>query len=183
MYINLEDRKVLIEDIVSGFVPDFILEENPLFLEFLKSYFRSREAFGSDIDLIRNILQYQKIEKLFAIKETTTLSSDATEFSKTITVASTEGYPSRYGLVQINEEILAYEYKNDTQFINCSRGFSGATELGKYTDQNTYTFKKTNAQKHSSGDSVKNLSILFLKEFLFYLKSKYLPGFENVDFY
>ena len=183
MYINLEDRKVLIEDIVSGFVPDFILEENPLFLEFLKSYFRSREAFGSDIDIIRNILQYQKIEKLFSIKETTTLSSDTTEFAKTITVASTEGYPSRYGLVQINDEIIAYEYKNDTQFINCSRGFSGATELGKYTDQNTYTFKKTNAQKHSSGDSVKNISILFLKEFLFYLKSKYLPGFENIDFY
>ena len=183
MYINLEDRKVLIEDIVSGFIPDFILEENPLFLEFLKSYFRSREAFGSDIDIIRNILQYQKIEKLFSIKETTTLSSDATEFSKTITVASTDGYPSRYGLVQINDEIITYEYKNDTQFINCSRGFSGATELGKYTDQNTYTFKKTNAQKHSSGDSVKNISILFLKEFLFYLKSKYLPGFENIDFY
>ena len=183
MYINLEDRKVLIEDIVSGLIPDFILEENPLFLEFLKSYFKSREAFGSDIDIIRNILQYQKIEKLFSIKETTTLSADATVFSKTITVASTEGYPSRYGLVQINEEILAYEYKNDTQFINCSRGFSGATELGKYTDQNTYTFKKTNAQNHSSGDSVKNISILFLKEFLFYLKSKYLPGFENIDFY
>lgn len=183
MYINLEDRKVLIEDIVSGFVPDFILEENPLFLEFLKSYFKSREAFGSDIDIIRNILQYQKIEKLFSIKETTTLSSDVTEFSKTITVASTEGYPSRFGLVQINDEIIAYEYKNDTQFISCSRGFSGATELGKYTDRNTYTFKKTNAQKHSSGDSVKNISILFLKEFLFYLKSKYLPGFENIDFY
>ena len=183
MYINLEDRKILIEDIVSGFVPDFILEENPLFLEFLKSYFKSREAFGSDIDIIRNILQYQKIEKLFSIKETTTLSSDATQFSKTITVASTEGYPSRYGLIQINDEIIAYEYKNDTQFINCSRGFSGATELGKYTDQNTYIFKKTNAQKHSSGDSVKNISILFLKEFLFYLKSKYLPGFENIDFY
>ena len=183
MYINLEDRKVLIEDLVSGFVPDFILEENPLFLEFLKSYFKSREAVGSDIDIIRNILQYQKIEKLFSIKETTTLSSDATAFAKTITVASTEGYPSRFGLVQINDEIIAYEYKNDTQFINCYRGFSGATELGKYTDQNTYTFKKTNAQKHSSGDSVKNLSILFLKEFLFYLKSKYLPGFENVDFY
>ena len=101
MYINLEDRKILTEDLVSGFVPDFILEENPLFLEFLKSYFKSREAFGSDIDIIRNILQYQKIEKLFSIKETTTLSSDATQFSKTITVASTEGYPSRYGLIQI----------------------------------------------------------------------------------
>ena len=183
MYINLEDRKVLIEDVVSGFVPDFILEENPLFLEFLKSYFKSREAFGSDIDIIRNILQYQKLEKLFSIKETTTLSSDVTEFANTITVASTEGYPSRFGLVQINDEIIAYESKTDTQFKNCFRGFSGATELGKYTDRNTYTFKNTNAQRHSSGDVVKNISILFLKEFLFYLKSKYLPGFENVDFY
>ena len=183
MYINLEDRKVRVEDLISGFIPDFILEENPLFLEFLKSYFKSREAFGSDIDLIRNILEYQKIEKLFSIKESTTLSSDVTVFTNTITVSSTEGWPERYGLLQIGDELITYEYKTDTQFLNCYRGFSGATELGNYTDQQTYTFVQSNAQKHSENEVVKNLSILFLKEFLFYLKSKYLPGFENVDFY
>ena len=183
MYINLEDRKVRVEDLISGFIPDFILEENPLFLEFLKSYFKSREAFGSDIDLIRNILEYQKIEKLFSIKESTTLSSDVTVFADTITVSSTEGWPARYGLLQIGDELITYEYKTDTQFLNCYRGFSGATELGNYTDQQTYTFVQSNAQKHSEDAVVKNLSILFLKEFLFYLKSKYLPGFENVDFY
>ena len=43
MYINLQDRKVRVEDIISNMIPDFILEENPLFLEFLKSYFKSRE--------------------------------------------------------------------------------------------------------------------------------------------
>ena len=183
MYINLEDRKVRVEDLISGFIPDFILEENPLFLEFLKSYFKSREAFGSDIDLIRNILEYQKIEKLFSIKESTTLSSDVTVFADTITVSSTEGWPERYGLLQIGDELITYEYKTNTQFLNCYRGFSGATELGNYTDQQTYTFVQSNAQKHSKDAVVKNLSILFLKEFLFYLKSKYLPGFENVDFY
>ena len=183
MYINLEDRKVRVEDLISGFIPDFILEENPLFLEFLKSYFKSREAFGSDIDLIRNILEYQKIEKLFSIKESTTLSSDVTVFADTITVSSTEGWPARYGLLQIGNELITYEYKTDTQFLNCYRGFSGATELGNYTDQQTYTFVQSNAQEHSENAVVKNLSILFLKEFLFYLKSKYLPGFENVDFY
>ncbi len=183
MYINLEDRKVRVEDLISGFIPDFILEENPLFLEFLKSYFKSREAFGSDIDLIRNILEYQKIEKLFSIKESTTLSSDVTVFADAITVSSTEGWPARYGLLQIGDELITYEYKTDTQFLNCYRGFSGATELGNYTDQQTYTFVQSNAQQHSADAVVKNLSILFLKEFLFYLKSKYLPGFENVDFY
>ena len=183
MYINLEDQKVRVEDVISNLIPDFILEENPLFLEFLKSYFISREAFGSDIDIIRNLLEYQKIEKLFFLVEDTTLSSDIDFFNTTITVESTKGWPQKYGLLQIDDEIIGYEYKTDTQFINCYRGFSGATQLGKYNSNDSYIFKQTEAVKHTATSKVNNVGILFLKEFLFHLKSKYMPGFENIDFY
>lgn len=183
MYINLEDQKVRVEDIISNLIPDFILEENPLFLEFLKSYFISREAFGSDIDVIRNLLEYKKIEKLFFLVEETTLSNDIEFFDTTITVSSTKGWPQKSGLLQIDDEIIGYEYKTDTQFINCYRGFSGTTQLGKYNSSDSYIFTKTEAADHTATSKVSNVGILFLKEFLFYLKSKYMPGFENIDFY
>ena len=183
MYINIEDQKIRVEDIISNLIPDFILEENPLFLEFLKSYFISRESFGSDIDIIRNLLEYQKIEKLFFLVEETTLSDDIEFFDTTITVESTKGWPQRYGLLQIDGEIIGYEYKTDTQFINCYRGFSGATQLGKYNSSDSYIFTQTEAVEHTAESKVTNVGILFLKEFLFYLKSKYMPGFENIDFY
>ena len=183
MYINLENQKVKVSDVVSNFIPDFILDENPLFLEFLKSYFYSREAFGSDLDLIRNILDYKNIKKLFFLKENTTLSSSIDDIDTVITVESTEDFPDKFGLLQIDDEIIGYEYKTDTQFINCFRGFSGATELGKYDFNNEYVFVKTNASSHNNESNVKNLGILFLQQFLFELKSKYLPGFENVEFF
>jgi len=183
MYINLEDQKIRVEDIISNLLPEFILEESPLFVEFLKSYFISREAFGSDIDIIRNLLEYQRIQKLFLLVEDTTLSDDIDFFDTTITVASTEGWPQKYGLLKINDEIIGYEYKTETQFINCYRGFSGSTQLGKYNSNDNYIFKSTEASDHTSGSKVENIGILFLKEFLFYLKSKYMPGFENIDFY
>lgn len=183
MYINLEEQKVRVEDFISNLIPDFILEENPLFLDFLKTYFRSREAHGSDIDLIRNILKYRTVEKLFSIVESTTLTSNIESYDSTITVESTEGWPDKYGLLQIDDEIIGYEYKTDTQFVNCYRGFSGATSLGKYTINNSYTFNSTQSTQHSNEAVVKNLGNLFLKEFLFYFKQKYLPGFENISFY
>ena len=183
MYINLENQKVKVSDVVSNFIPDFILDENPLFLEFLKSYFYSREAFGSDLDLIRNILDYKNIKKLFFLKESTTLSSSIDDIDTVITVESTEDFPDKFGLLQIDDEIIGYEYKTDTQFINCFRGFSGATELGRYDFNNEYVFTKTNAISHDNSSNVKNLGILFLQQFLFELKAKYLPGFENVKFF
>ena len=183
MYINLEEQKVRVEDFISNLIPDFILEENPLFLDFLKTYFRSREAYGSDVDLVRNILKYRTVEKLFSIVESTTLSSNIESYDSIITVESTEGWPDKYGLLQIDDEIIGYEYKTDTQFVNCYRGFSGATSLGKYTNNNSYIFNSTVSAGHSSGTLVKNVGNLFLKEFLFYFKQKYLPGFENISFY
>lgn len=183
MYINLEEQKVRVEDFISNLIPDFILEENPLFLDFLKTYFRSREAYGSDIDLIRNILKYRTVEKLFSIVDSTILSVDIENYDSTITVESTEGWPDKYGLLQIDDEIIGYEYKTDTEFVNCYRGFSGATSLGKYTTNISYTFNSTESVGHSSGTVVKNIGNLFLKEFLFYFKQKYLPGFENISFY
>ena len=174
---------VSFEDFISNLIPDFILEENPLFLDFLKTYFRSREAHGSDIDLIRNILKYRTVEKLFSIVESTILSSDIENYDSIITVESTVGWPDKYGLLQIDDEIIGYEYKTDTQFINCYRGFSGATSLGKYTNNSSYIFNSTESVSHSSEAVVKNLGNLFLKEFLFFFKQKYLPGFENISFY
>ena len=102
---------------------------------------------------------------MFGIKDSTTLSSDITSFATTITVDSTESFPEKYGLLQIDDEIISYEYKSSTQFFNCYRGFSGATTLGKYTEDNTYTFTQSNSATHSASSTVKNLEYFFLRNF------------------
>ena len=66
-----------------------------------------------------------------------------------------------------------------SKFTGCRRGFVGITEF-KDTE---LVFDDSNVSKHYEGDEVKNLSILFLKEFFAKLKNQIAPGFEDGDFY
>lgn len=178
-----EDKKIQVFEVLSNQIPDFIKEENPLFLEFLKKYFLSKEIQGGDFDIIRNLLAYKKNEVLFNITKTTNLTSSITYNDRTINVTSTKGWPDEYGLLKIGDEIVTYESKTDTSFLNCKRGFSGVSSLGAYTFNDNLVFEETLAQNHNNQSEVQNLSILFLEKFLSYTKNHFLPGFEDVSFY
>lgn len=181
--ISKESQKIQVSELLVNQIPDFIKEENPLFLDFLKKYFLSKEFQGSDFDLIRNLLTYKSNDSLFNLVKTTLLTSDVNFYDEIINVNSTNGWPDTFGLLKIGNEIITYESKTPTSFVGCKRGFSGIESLGKYTFRDKLEFKETEASNHTDGDTVINLSILFLEEFLTYTKSQFLPGFENVNFY
>ena len=181
--ISKENQKIQVSELLVNQIPDFIKEENPQFLEFLKRYFLSKEYQGGDFDLIRNILSYKTNDVLFNLVKSTTLTSSVNFYDETINVSSTHGWPDTYGLLKIGEEIITYESKTRTSFLKCKRGFSGVDSLGKYTFRDKLQFKETSASNHVNAATVTNLSILFLEEFLSYTKSQFLPGFENVSFY
>ena len=109
--ISKEDKKIQVSELLVNQIPDFIKEENPLFLDFLKKYFLSKEFQGSDFDLIRNLLSYKTNDVLFDLVKSTSLTSNIEFYSETINVSSTRGWPDTYGLLKIGDEIITYESK------------------------------------------------------------------------
>jgi len=176
------EKRIKINQIIDNQIPEFILEESPKFLEFLRQYYISQEFEGGPIDIIENIDQYLNLDYLNEklINQTIYLTEDITANSKSISVSSTRGFPSKYGLLKIGDEIITYEEIQNNTFLNCSRGFSGATS---FTDNSEdLIFSSTEASSHLSGSIITNLSSLFLKEFYTKLKYLFAPGFENFEF-
>ena len=109
-------------------------------------------------------------------------------------VNSKKSLPLSYGLVSINDEIILYKSIEPNSFtvdvdgetypayklLDCNRGFSGVTSLGKGL-QDELVFESSVANNHLNRSEVKNLSSIFLKQFLKKVKYQYLPGFENSE--
>lgn len=175
-------NRVQVNSIVENQVPSFIREDFPLVSEFLKQYYISLESQGLPLDLIQNIDQYLRIDELTNItEETFVYKEDDNEYSISffddeIFVKSTYGFPDKYGLIKIDNEIITYTSKTDTSFIGCIRGFSGVEE---YESNRQLKFSETESEEHTNESTVYNLSILFLKQFFNKIKKLYLPGFED----
>lgn len=178
------DVRVKVSEIIENQIPEFILSESENFSEFLKQYYISQEFQGGPSDLSENLDQYLKLDNLSSdvVSNVYTLTSDVFELDDEIFVSSTVGFPPKYGLLKIDDEIITYTGITTSSFTGCVRGFSGIDSYSNNGNQKDLVFKKTEISSHQSGSEVKNLSILFLKEFLSKIKSYYTPGLENIDF-
>lgn len=185
----MSETRVKIQSIIESQIPDFIAEESPLLVEFLKQYYVSQEYQGAPADLIQNIDKYLKLEENVLTTEFTYLSEDISTADTIITAGTlgvgalpstfTQGFPDRYGLLLIDDEIITYEYKTSTTFENCSRGFSGVTSYKKQNVSDELTFKSSSASDHVKGAKIYNLSSLFLQEFFTKIKNQFIPGFSE----
>ena len=52
------ETRIKVQDIVSSQLPNFILDESPKTVDFLKQYYISQENQGGPIDLSANLDQY-----------------------------------------------------------------------------------------------------------------------------
>ena len=179
--------RVKIQDIVASQLPTYVREDFPLLAEFLQQYYLSQEFEGATYDLIQNLDQYVKVDELFQLTTETVLASNISYTNRTITADVsgnfTYGFPETNGLIKIDNEIIAYEYKTDSTFEGCTRGFSGVTS---YTGSNTpdqLVFQETEADTHTAGATIYNLNILFLQEFFKKLKYQFAPGFTERTLY
>ena len=179
----MAERVVKISSIIQNQLPEFIRDEFPLVQEFLSTYYRSLESQGSSADVIQNIDRYIKVDTILPLQEETKLTQNVSFFDDIINVETTYGFPDSYGLVQIDDEIITYTSKTSTTFEGCIRGFSGITSLNKPSTTDELVFEDSNASEHTSTATVKNLSILFLKDFLTKIKKQVTPGFEERQFY
>ena len=180
----VENQKLVkISDLVDNQIPEFVLDENPNFSEFLKTYYQSQEYQGGVVDLAENLTDYKNFSAFNSTNliVSTSLIEDVDIFSDVIYVQSTNGWPQAYGLLKIDNEIITYTGITTNSFTGCVRGFSGADSLSE-EDGEFLVFTETESDFHTSGSTVHNLSNLFLIEFFKKQKQLYAPGFEDVDF-
>ena len=102
------ESRIKVQDLIDHQLPEFILDESPNAVEFLKQYYISQEYQGGPIDISDNLDQYLKLDNLKpeVIVDSTTTSNSITSTDTTINVSSTKGFPNQYGLLKINDEII-----------------------------------------------------------------------------
>jgi hypothetical protein len=179
-----EQNKVKISQLIESQIPSFLNQESPLFTEFLEQYYISQEHQSGVTDLAVNLPEYRQISSFNneTLIPYNILLSNIFSADDTITVQSTAGWPDQYGLIKIDNEIITYKSKTATQFLECSRGFSGITKIQQDVNSEFLDFSISEADEHSAGSLVYNLSNLFLQEFFSKFKKEFLPGFENRSF-
>lgn len=160
---------------ISSQLPSFIVSEYPLFLDFIQSYYQGLERSGEPLDLVNNLLKYLDVDFYQnEIREEAVLTSNLSIDGTTVTVDSTDGFPDVDGLIQINSEIILYKTKTDTQFLSCSRGVSGVTQI-----EGNFEYSYSTPSQHTLNSKVVNLSYLFILYFLSKIKKEYLPFFDK----
>jgi hypothetical protein len=179
----MSNNRVKVSSIVQNLVPEYVKEDYPLAVEFLRQYYRSLDSEGGVLDILNNIDKYVDVDHLVNFIESTTLTVEVTYSDDTINVTSTKGFPDNWGLIKINNEIIAYETKNDTQFLNCYRGFSGITQYKSQNNPEELVFSESEVAEHVVNDTVENLNANLLKEFFKKLKVLITPGFEEKEFF
>ena len=179
------DKRINVNTIIENQLPEFILSDFPNATEFFKQYYISQEFQGGPSDLINNFDQYLKVDNLVpeVVVGVTSITSEISASDTIITVPTTKGFPSEYGLLKIDDEIISYTGITSTSFTGCIRGFSGITGYNVgisasllEDNQERLIYEDTSAVPHASGSSLTTLSVLFVKEFHKKKKRTFLPG-------
>ena len=150
------ESRTKISDRLEEQIPQFIRDDYPDFIQFIKYYYQALELKGNPVDVIQNIDEYYNIDRLNDLVESTTASSGITLDATVIDVGNTRDFPKE-GLISIDEEIIYYKSKSQTQFKDCVRGFHATTKVGTLAE---YTFSSSEAATHAFGATVINLNNL-----------------------
>ena len=181
----MAENRVQFNNIVQNQLPSYIREEFPLISEFLKQYYIGQEYQGAPIDLIQNIDKYIKLDETTNLNYSAVLASDISFEDTTITIdlgstpTGTIGFPDKYGLLKIDNEIITYSDKTSSTFTGCIRGFVGITSYREESNPENLVFENTEVDEHKQGAVIENLSCLFLKEFLKKTKHQLLPLLDD----
>jgi hypothetical protein len=119
-------EKVSLNSLVENLVPEYVREEYPLLVEFLKEYYISQETSGQSLDLIQNLADYVKIDSLTNLVDSCNLTANVSYYEKDIFVDTTRGFPSSQGLIQINDEVIFYDKAVEDEPIE----FVGKIDIG-----------------------------------------------------
>lgn len=181
-----EKRIIKAETILNSQIPEFIQSESPLFEEFLKQYYISQTHptglydISSQLNTFKSIDTYTNDVFYTSVSESKCYLIDKIyAYSDTIEVNSTFGFPAKYGLLKIDDEIITYTGKTETTFTGCVRGFSGITDINDNPNTSSLVFTSSQEEEHESKTIVKNLNLIFYSKLFEKFKAQYLPDFER----
>jgi len=168
-----------ISALIESQLPNFIVDEYPLFSRFVEKYYEAQESSGQPLDIANNILDYTDINyyEKNLLNENSILTSTISSSDTTIVLDDGSSFPEKNGYIKINNEIVFYAKRTNNVLSECSRGVSGNTTLGDLYEQST--FVTTDAAGHVSGSAVYNVSNLFLYALIKSFESQYLASFPE----
>ena len=185
------EKRIQVNKIIDSQLPEYLTADFPKATELFKQYYISQEFQGGNVDIAQNLDQYLKLDNLTpdVIAGVTTSTAAISSSDTTINVVSTKGYPSEWGLLKIDDEIVTYTGITTNSFTGCVRGFSGVTGYDSgiansisQVNKESLVFEDTSAAAHANEVSVTNLSALFLQKFYKKLKISLTPGLEDNKF-
>jgi hypothetical protein len=177
-------------------VPNYLPQEYPNFVNFVRDYYRFLETNSNPLDIIHGIQNLIDIDTYTGIDPSSLLYRSIDSEDTTIIVKGHVKYPSNSGLLKIDEEVIFYnqlEYSGFlgpgqvpgdipeikvTFFKGCRRGYT-------YNNLNIDTGFSPNistvAQSHVEKSVVYNQSYTYILYFLEQIRSQYLIDFpENI---
>ena len=168
-----------ISTLIESQLPQFISTEYELFSKFVQKYYEAQEVQGGTLDVINNLQKYADIDyyEKNILKQNDVLVVDISASDTTIVVEDAQSFPEKNGYIRIEDEIIFYATRTDTEFQECSRGVSGNTSLGDLYEASNFT--STEAAAHNSGKSVYNVSNLFLYALVKNFENQYLGSFPE----
>lgn len=182
-------RIVKVESILNTQIPSFLSTESPLFQEFLSQYYKSQSHLTGISNIVDSLSEYKNIDTystntFYTAKQENRcyLAEDVFTYDDIIYVNSTEGFPNKYGLIKIDDEIITYLSKTDVSFVDCYRGFSGISKIEDISDETGLVFSETTASEHTSKTTVQNLNLVFFNKLFEKFKAHYFPDFETREF-
>ncbi|MEO0160205.1 MAG: YHYH protein [candidate division WOR-3 bacterium] len=138
-------------------VPDFINEEFPLFVEFLRDYYKNLEFINNSHDLIENFSLFSDSSFLYSQAEELLLVGNLNETDTEFLVSTKYNIPRSNGLLLIDKELIFYEkakksstLPNTWEIENAIRGYKFQEFIANYS-------YFSDSQSHSSGTKVINL--------------------------
>ena len=108
-----------ISTLIESQLPEFIATEYELFAKFVQKYYEAQEVQGGTLDIISNIQKYADIDfyEKNLLKQNDTLAVSISDTDTTIVVNDASSFPAKIGYIRINDEIIFYSNRTDTEFL------------------------------------------------------------------
>ena len=163
---------------IDSFLPRYISATYRTFVEFMTVSDESEERFGFSRDILQNLLKYRDFD-IFkrGVIESSTLIEKIDSIDEELTISSGYGFPEENGVILINEEVILYRKKEGNKLTGLLRGASGTTFLPTFKSKGEYVY--TEPRNHEKGDTVKNLSVMFLVSMLESIHASFMPGISK----
>ena len=167
---------IKLSSLIKGQLPEFINNQYSTFASFLEKYYEGLETHGQPLDILSNLTSYYDINYYQSnlLERGSTLTQSVGLNDTTFELENAEGFPDEYGYFKIDNEICFYTEKVGNTLTGVLRGVSGTTRLGDLYKASTYT--TTEAENHSAGATVQNISNLFLFAIVKSFESQYLSS-------